>query len=63
MRWPSQVWAVAEMGIRSIPQRLAWTISAAIGVAFVVMVMVAILSIATGFRATLEHVESNGAAG
>jgi len=58
VRWLSQVWTVAEMGVRSIPQRLAWTVSAAIGIALVVMVMVSILSIATGFRATLEKTGS-----
>jgi putative ABC transport system permease protein len=58
MRWLSQAATVAELGLRSIPQRLAWTVSAALGVAFVVMVMVSILSIARGFRATLEKTGS-----
>jgi putative ABC transport system permease protein len=58
MSWLSQACTVAEMGLRSIPQRLAWTVSASVGIACVVMVMVSILSIAKGFRQTLEKTGS-----
>jgi putative ABC transport system permease protein len=44
---------VTALSLRTIPQRLGASLTAAVGVAGVVAVMVAVLSIAEGFRATL----------
>jgi putative ABC transport system permease protein len=50
-----QFFVVTMMVLRTIPQRLGWSLAAALGIAFVVMVMVAVFSIAEGFRATMEN--------
>ncbi|MBI2834717.1 MAG: ABC transporter permease [Acidobacteria bacterium] len=56
MNWLSQIGAVTELNIRTIPERLASSIVAIIGVAGVVTVFVAVLSIAEGFRRTMNTV-------
>ena len=48
--WFSQVASVTRFGLLSIPQRLGSVVSAVIGIAGVVAVLVGVLSIATGFR-------------
>ncbi|HXM71449.1 MAG TPA: ABC transporter permease [Thermoanaerobaculia bacterium] len=53
LRWFSQVWAVTLLNLRTIGQRRGSSAAAVFGVAGVVMVFVAVLSIAEGFRATL----------
>jgi putative ABC transport system permease protein len=53
--WFAQVFAITAMSIRNIPQRLAPSIVAAIGIAGVVMVLVGVLSMREGFRAVLEQ--------
>ncbi len=53
MGWLSQIFVVTLIQLRSIPQRLGASLSAAFGVAGVVAVLVAVLSIAEGFRTTL----------
>ena len=58
MNWLLQLGAVTLMNLRSIPQRLGASLTAAIGVAGVVSVMVAVLSIAEGFRETLRSTGS-----
>ena len=52
-RWLSQTLAVAELSVRTIPQRLSSSAVAVIGIAGVVIVFVAVLSIGEGFRAAM----------
>lgn len=54
-RWFSQVFAITWMSLRNIPERLAPSIVAAVGVAGVVMVLVGVLSMREGFRAVLAQ--------
>jgi putative ABC transport system permease protein len=56
--WILQVLVVVAMNLRTIPQRLGSSSAALVGVAGVVAVMVSVLSIATGFRKTLEKTGS-----
>jgi len=58
MNWLMQCQIVTLMYLRTIPQRLGASLTAAVGVAGVVAVMVAVLSIAEGFRATLTRTGS-----
>jgi len=53
MNWLSQVVAVTGVTLRSIPQRLGSATVAVIGIAGVVIVFTAVLSIAEGFRAAM----------
>ena len=57
-RWCSQTAAVAALSVRTIPQRLSSSAVAVIGIAGVVIVFVAVLSIAEGFRAALADAGS-----
>jgi putative ABC transport system permease protein len=54
MNWISQMIAVTGVTLRSIPQRLASSIVAVIGIAGVVIVFTAVFSIAEGFRAAMR---------
>ncbi len=58
MGWLSQTALITLMFLRTIPQRLGASLASAFGVAGVVAVMVAVLSIAEGFRATLAQTGS-----
>jgi len=60
--WVTQCAMITWMVLRTIPQRLGASLAAAVGVAGVVGVMVAVLSIAAGFRATLERTGSEDTA-
>jgi putative ABC transport system permease protein len=53
LRWFTQTATVAALSVRTIPQRLSSSAVAVIGIAGVVIVFVAVLSIAEGFRAAL----------
>jgi len=53
-RWMSQAVAVTLVNLRSLPQRLSASAVAIVGIAGVVVVLVSVLSIAQGFRATLQ---------
>src|SRR5579872_5076546 len=53
LAWIGQTLAVAALGIRTIPQRAGSSIVAMVGIAGVVIVFVAVLSIAEGFRAAM----------
>jgi putative ABC transport system permease protein len=53
MRWLSQTLAVASLSVRTIPQRASSSAVAMIGIAGVVIVFVAVLSIGEGFRAAM----------
>ncbi len=52
-RWIQQVFAVTVYSVRSVPQRFGSVAAAMFGVAGVVAVLVGVLSIAAGFRATM----------
>jgi putative ABC transport system permease protein len=54
MNWISQTIAVTAVSLRSIPQRLGSSIVAIIGIAGVIIVFTAVLSIAEGFRAAMR---------
>jgi len=54
MRGLAQLFAVTLLNIKTIPQRLGASAVAVIGIAGVVIVFVAVLSIAEGFRKTME---------
>jgi putative ABC transport system permease protein len=54
MTWISQTLAVTGVTLRSIPQRLGSSVVATIGIAGVVIVFTAVLSIAEGFRAAMR---------
>ena len=52
---------MTSLGIRTIPQRLGSSVVAVIGIAGVVIVFVAVLSIAEGFKAamTVRRIAAN----
>jgi putative ABC transport system permease protein len=52
-QWLAQTAAITAVNVRSIPQRLGSSAVAVIGIAGVVVVFVAVLSIAQGFRAAM----------
>jgi putative ABC transport system permease protein len=54
MQWLSQIVAVTGVTLRSIPQRLGSSVVAVIGIAGVVIVFTAVLSIAEGFKAAMQ---------
>jgi putative ABC transport system permease protein len=54
MNWLSQVIAVTGVTLRSVPQRFGSATVAVVGIAGVVVVFTAVLSIAEGFRATMR---------
>ena len=54
MHWLSQTIAITGVTLRSIPQRLGSSIVAIIGIAGVVIVFTAVLSIAEGFRVAMR---------
>ncbi|MCZ7652970.1 MAG: ABC transporter permease [Thermoanaerobaculia bacterium] len=56
--WLAQMAAVTGVGLRTVPQRLGASLATVFGVAGVVAVFVAVLSIAEGFRATLARAGS-----
>jgi len=58
IHWFEQVATVTWMNVKSIPQRWGSSVAAIVGVAGVVAVLVAVLSIAEGFRTTLESTGS-----
>ncbi|MEM7050584.1 MAG: ABC transporter permease [Acidobacteriota bacterium] len=53
--WISQVVAVTTFSLRSLPQRVGSSLVTIVGVGGVVMVLVGVLSIASGFQATLAR--------
>jgi putative ABC transport system permease protein len=53
LAWIDQTLAVASLGVRTIPQRIGSSIVAMVGIAGVVIVFVAVLSIGEGFRAAM----------
>jgi putative ABC transport system permease protein len=61
-RWLGQTVAVTALSIRTIPQRLGSSAVAIVGIAGVVIVFVAVLSIGEGFRAAMVEAGSPGRA-
>jgi putative ABC transport system permease protein len=57
-----QAWAVTQVGILSIPQRLGSSLVVVIGIAGVVGVLVAVLAMGAGFAATLKQTGSDDTA-
>lgn len=53
IQWCSQAAAVTLLNLRTVPQRLASSIVAVVGIAGVVAVFIGVLSIAEGFRRTM----------
>ncbi|HEY1121080.1 MAG TPA: ABC transporter permease [Haloferula sp.] len=53
MNWLSQIFAIVSFSLRSIPQRLGSAITAAVGIAGVVLVLTGVLAIAEGIKKTL----------
>jgi putative ABC transport system permease protein len=62
LKWLSQVATVTWLNLRTIPQRRGASAAAILGVAGVVTVFVAVLSIAEGFRKTMTSTASPDAA-
>ena len=62
MAWLTQIVAVSVLNLRSLHQRAASSAVAVVGIAGVVIVFVAVLSIAEGFRRTLVTAGSDDAA-
>jgi len=58
VRWLAQVWAITTTAIRTIPQRRGASLATVVGIAGVVAVLVAVLSIGEGFRAALRSAGS-----
>jgi len=56
--WFAQVYAVGVLNLRTLPQRFGSSAATVVGVAGVVTVFVAVLSIGEGFRATLAQTGS-----
>src|SRR5687767_14433907 len=54
MNWLSQIFSVSLFNLRTIPQRKGAAITAAVGIAGVVAVLVGVLAIAEGFRKTMN---------
>ena len=55
LNWISQTLAVTALNLRTIPQRLGSSGVAIIGIAGVVIVLVSVLSIASGFSAAMQN--------
>ena len=53
--WISQIVSIALFNLRSVPQRIGSSVTAIVGIAGVVAVMVSVLSIAQGILSTMEN--------
>src|SRR5688572_30279755 len=58
MNWLSQIFAVVVYNLRTIPQRKGSALTAAVGIAGVVLVLVGVLAIAAGFQRALTSTGS-----
>ncbi len=58
LNWFAQVYSVGVLNLRTLPQRFGSSAATVVGVAGVVTVFVAVLSIGEGFRATLAQTGS-----
>ena len=62
MNWLSQIFAVVSYNLRTIPQRKGPALTAAVGIAGVVLVLVGVLAIAAGFQRALTSTGSKDVA-
>lgn len=62
MNWFSQVFAVVVYNLRTIPERKGSALTAAVGIAGVVLVLVGVLAIAAGFKRALTSTGSKDVA-
>ncbi len=62
MNWLTQIIAVTMLNLKSLPQRLAPSLVSIAGVAAVVMVFAAVLSMAKGFEKTMQAAGSDSTA-
>ena len=62
MNWLSQIFAVVLYNLRTIPERKGSTLTAAVGIAGVVLVLVGVLAIAAGFERALKSAGSKDVA-
>lgn len=62
MRGLHQVFAVTSLNLRTLPQRIGSSVVAVIGVAAVVLVFAAVMSMAKGFERTMTSAGSEGTA-
>lgn len=62
LNWLAQIVSVTWMNLKNVPARPSSTIVAMLGIAGVVAVLVAVLSISAGFKSTLETTGSDDAA-
>jgi putative ABC transport system permease protein len=62
MNWLSQIFAVVGYNLRTIPERKGSALTAAIGIAGVVLVLVGVLAIAAGFKRALTATGSKDVA-
>ena len=53
--WIAQVVSVSAFNVRTLPQRVGSSLTAVLGIAGVVAVMVGVLSIAQGIQRTMER--------
>ena len=53
MNWLRQIFSITAMNIRTMPQRIAVSLVAVVGVAAVVGVFAGVLSMASGFQRTM----------
>ena len=58
VNWVSQILSIALFNLRSLPQRIGSSVTAIVGIAGVVAVMVSVLSIAQGILRTMEKSSS-----
>jgi putative ABC transport system permease protein len=58
MNWLSQIFAVVGYNLRTIPERKGSALTAAVGIAGVVLVLVGVLAIAAGFKRALTSTGS-----
>jgi putative ABC transport system permease protein len=59
MNWLSQIFAVVTYNLRTIPERKGSALTALVGIAGVVLVLVGVLAIAAGFRKALASTGAN----
>ena len=62
MNWLSQIFAVVLYNLRTIPERKGSALTAAVGIAGVVLVLVGVLAIAAGFKRALTSTGSKDVA-
>jgi putative ABC transport system permease protein len=58
MRWLSQIAALTAFNLKTMVERRGWVVSATLGMALVVLVLVGVLSIGQGFERTMRETGS-----